>query len=151
MDCWWQFMRGEPGPREVVGTPCLFEREILLAEPFSEKPLSCDDTELCLRLGKRGYRLGIVPLAAYDISGKRWPDIVAKFVPYGRSDADFYALNAGGWTLRRKIRSWTHPLRQMLQAMKWTVQTGKPISLLFFFAFICCLRYYGWIKYRHKS
>jgi GT2 family glycosyltransferase len=146
LDDWWQYVRPQPGPSNVIGTPCLFLREVLLKVPFSEKPIMCDDTELCERLTKEGYRIGLVPVVIYDAANRSFHDVFEKFFGYGRSDADYYALNCGGWTVRRKIKSWRHPGRQAFRGISWSVRNGKGMKSALFHILIGMARYWGWIK-----
>lgn len=151
LDDWWQYMMEIPGPREVIGTPSLFERRLLNEEPFNENTIGCDDTDLCWRLRGRGYSLGIVPLAVYDSPNQKWSDIYRKFMLYGQGDANFYALYSSIWGLRRKLYSLTHPLRHFIRGIKWTITNKKTMSLYMFFILITAIRYYGWATtvYRH--
>lgn len=146
LDDWWQYARPEPGPRAIIGTPCLFPKKVLLKVPFSEKPIMCDDTDLCERLTKLGYRLGLASVVIYDASRRNWRDIVTKFVNYGRSDADYYDLHSPSWVFKRKFQSWCHPLRQTGKGMGWMVRNNKPILSILFQVIIGMIRYYGWIK-----
>lgn len=153
LDRWWRYVRPAPGVRNVIGTPCLFLREVLLEVPFSEKPVMCDDTELCERLTQLGYRIGLVPVIIYDASGRRMNDIISKFRGYGHSDADYFALHAPGWHWKRKMQSMLHPMRQAFRGFSWEwQQENKSLLAAFFHLFIGVCRYYGWLRivYRRR-
>lgn len=151
LDDWWKYMMGVPGPREVIGTPSLFERYLLNEEPFNENTIGCDDTDLCSRLRSRGYSLGIVPLVVYDSPNRKWWDIYEKFMLYGRGDANFYNLYSPRWNLKRKLYSLTHPLRHFIRAIKWSIANKKSMSLYMFFILITAIRYLGWINTSYKQ
>lgn len=79
-----------PGPRNMIGTPCIYKGEILKKinfDPFFTA--ASDDTDLCYRMCKNGYKLGVgTPI----VRQKHRSDLSAflkKFIWYGKGDAQF--------------------------------------------------------------
>ncbi len=149
LDKWWQYMMGKPGQREVVGTPSLFKREILLREMFREQAGMADDTDLCYRLRQQGCLLGLVPLKVYDAPGRSWNQIVCKFSVYGRSDAEFYHLWADTWSWKRKLKSWLHPMRHTWRGVSWAIRNQEYSSSIFFLL-TGYLRYRAWWEWQRR-
>ncbi|MCX7970647.1 MAG: glycosyltransferase [Negativicutes bacterium] len=141
LDGWWQFQR-QCGEKQVIGTPCLFDSAFLRRHNFADSNIAADDTELCLRLTRLGYRLAVVPVVAYDQPGKSWADIRDKFLAYGRADGQFYRLNAASWRWQRRLLSWLYPWRQGLAGLKWAIARRLVWAGLFMLIY-AGLRSYG--------
>lgn len=100
-----------PGPVSVIGTPCVFKRSIILAIPYDTSITAAgDDTDLALRLLEAGYKLAIVGAYSEETMDIDLRTFIARWIWYGKGDAEFYAKHKNRWTLRRRLRSLLHPL-----------------------------------------
>jgi glycosyltransferase involved in cell wall biosynthesis len=144
LDFRWRCLMGTPGPRSVVGTPSLYNAELLKKANFDETAGASDDTDVGERLTRLGYRLGVVPIRVYDQNGMDGASMRGKFRWYGRGDARFFQKHAPQWTLTRKLRSLTHPLRQTLQYSQTALKERNAAALAWLWI-MAGARYRGWI------
>lgn len=100
------------GPADIVGTPSMYKREVLIQVPFNEKVVTADDTDLAYRLKKAGYDFAIVDAYVQEKNSLSYKDFRGRWFTYGRSDAEFYRTHYKSWGTRRRIQSLTHPLRK---------------------------------------
>jgi len=144
----YRSVRFRAGRASVIGTPTLFDGELLRQSPFDPTRRYSDDTELCERWAKLfGAHFSIAPVEVLEIGKTTWSAIVDRCRIYGISDYEIY--NAGrtsGWTWRRKVRSLAHPLVVDLvdpgRAL-WFRESVKRLPFLFAFTF---LRYLFWFR-----
>lgn len=139
LDFWWQFERSA-GDKDVIGTPCMFRRDFITEHNFSGGNVAADDTELCLRLGSLGCRLGVVPVIAGDLPGKRWQDVKGKFNAYGWADGQFFRIQGNNWSLMRKIRSLLYAPRRAFKGACSAIRHGNAHGFFFMLA-------YGWLRF----
>lgn len=133
---WWmkKFTYGE---REVIGTPCIYRTEILKKFRYDEKCTHSDDSDLGARLKSAGYKQGYSEMFCYDISKNNMESIIERQLRYGKSDKEYYQKYSKDWTLRRKIKSWLHPIKS-----NWV----SNIYYFPFFVLSTIIRYAGWIN-----
>lgn len=126
-----------PGEKKVIGTPFIFKTKILKKIGFDISVDYCDDTDLCERLRKKGYKVGTVNRICYEISERAtFQEIKKRFIMYGYSDWSFYNKYSDEWNFFRKIKSLLHPL------------ICEFIPNLYYFPFyllIVFYRYRGWL------
>jgi len=134
-----------PGPRNVIGTPTLYDGNVFDKVKYNEKAGACDDTDMGMQLLKNGFKLGIVPVIVYDVNGLSWENIWDKFYLYGTGDADFYRLHRQNWSLMRKLKSISHPFRQTIYLSIYALFKLKPLVIPWL-VFAMFTRYYSWIK-----
>lgn len=150
MDFRWVCCAGTPGKAEVVGTPGLYERTIFSHAMFSTQDCGgADDTDFCEQLKGKGFQLGIVPLVLYEKAECTPRVIWNRFKFYGTGDNCFYARYRGGWTLRRRLKSLTHPLRQTVAYSKRALRSGNG-KFIPWLLFAMAARYYGWATYKRR-
>jgi glycosyltransferase involved in cell wall biosynthesis len=143
----YKLARFTPGERAVIGTPTLFAAKELQANPFDDNAAYSDDGELCERWTRLfGARFAIADVTVHEVTRPSLASVRARFRMYGTSDAETYRRERAGWTLHRRWRSLTHPLRvDFLEPLR-AVTPLAALSLFPFLAFITTLRYAGWIR-----
>ncbi|MEW6614758.1 MAG: glycosyltransferase family 2 protein [Thermodesulfobacteriota bacterium] len=128
-----------PGPRIMIGTPCLYCTEVLRKvrfDPFFTA--ASDDTDLCYRLVKAGYKLGVGTPIVYHKHRSSFSQFIRKWQWYGKGDAQFFWKHS-----ERRWSIFSHPIRNYVigRSIK-SLKAGKPQLVLFFV--ICGLsRHYG--------
>ena len=139
------------GPTEVVGTPFLGARDFLLNHPFSETAVHSDDTQLSHELKAEGFRLYRVETPCLEFGRRSLDDTVTRWVGYGKSDAEYYAVMSRGWSLRRKIRSLAHPFAAEIISTRKALALVEWLFALPFFIIITVSRYTGWVLFALKQ
>lgn len=146
LDFRWIRLMGTPGPTSVAGTPSMYTRSLFDLVTFSEEDLGPnDDTQIASELLEQGKSIGIVPLVVWEAGGNKLKDIWKRYYWYGTGDTLFYRANAPHWTLRRRIKSLTHPLRQTLRYAGSSLIRLRFGALPFLFVTMVA-RYTGWAK-----
>jgi len=129
--------------REVIGTPCIFNKDIITKIERYDPNITygADDTDLCLRIRKRGFKLGISTVVAYERRSTNFKDFSKRWQWYGMGDAQFIMKYPS-----RIIISLTHPLRSYIIRRSVFALKKKNYKVIPFF--LCCglLRYLGIIK-----
>ena len=109
----FQLLINRPGPAEVVGTPCMFKRDILLNIPYDPSIRAAgDDTDVCLRLRQAGYTLAIINEYTEEVLHQDFRMYLRRWQWYGKGDAEFYRKHRKNWTMERRLRSLMHPFRK---------------------------------------
>lgn len=110
INIWWskKFTAGE---RLVVGTPNCYLTSVLKKYKYDVNCGFCDDSDLGKRLKDDGYKQGYSPYYVYDISKNDLKSIYKRWKIYGISDAQYYKKYSDNWCIKRKIKSWLHPLK----------------------------------------
>lgn len=134
------------GRVEVVGTPSMYRRDALRQVNFNEAIRACDDTDLGYRLVKAGYHLEIIDAYAEEKNAIDFAEFYDRWFGYGRSDAEFYAAHSSGWGLKRKMQSFTHPLRKYGFKGTWRFLIGGDILFIPGLWIALVVRYWGWIR-----
>lgn len=147
----FRHMINRVGPTDVVGTPSMYSREALLKVKFSSTVKACDDTDLADRLIKAGYSLAIVDAYAEEKNTVDFDEYWDRWFGYGRSDAEFYALHRDEWSLGRKFRSVTHPLRKYAITGAWRFLIHGDGLYIPGLWVATVARYFGWYKAVRKG
>lgn len=78
------------GPRNMIGTPCIYKKAVLERVNFDARITGpSDDTDLCYRLEKAGYRLGVGSAIIKQVHRSTFKEFVRKWIWYGSGDAEF--------------------------------------------------------------
>lgn len=127
------------GRSEVIGTPSMWVWDVIKRYRFDLTCQDADDSDLCLRLKRDGLFVGYSPAFCLDLTEENFKTIKARFLRYGKSDAEYYSKHSIGWNWKRKIRSIFHPFiaeNSLLTFIYW------PVYLMLVY-----YRYKGWIKW----
>ena len=130
------------GPRIMIGTPCIYRSEVLKKvnfNPFFTGP--SDDTDLCYRMVKAGYKLGVGTPTVYQEHRSDFATFKKKWIWYGKGDAQF---------------AWKHPTRALSiikhQVFNYPVKKsfialskGQP-KVVPFFVLCGVFRHFGFIQ-----
>lgn len=144
-DLRWQ-LRFREGAREVIGTPYMFKREVLLALGFDDSMSWSDDSDLAVRLKANGLQVGYSDVVCMEIGYESFRSLVRRFQMYGLSDYEYYSKYSPGWTLKRKIYSGLHPfLAEFVTPLKTSSAPFRVATYIPFFAMISLIRYYGFV------
>lgn len=128
-----------PGPRVMIGTPCIYRRDALLTIPFDEFFTGAsDDTDLCYRLVKAGYSLRVGSAIVKQEHRSSFLGFCRKWLWYGSGDAQFMWIHP-----ERASRMLFHQLvRYPLVKSVISVRAGF-LSLPPFFVLAGWLRFAG--------
>lgn len=147
----WESLVKE-GQREVIGTPYIFTSEILKRFKFDPKMTSSDDSDLGARLAKEGYKVGYSNIVCFEIGVETLKSMRTRFKMYGRSDFEYYNKYSPTWDIRRKMKSFMHPMTtELVNPMKQVKTVKEKLYYFPFFAYIMLLRYFGWFRNIVKS
>lgn len=130
-----------PGPRIMIGTPCLYRKTALVEVPFDiffTGP--SDDTDLCYRLVRAGHKLRVGSAIVRQVHRTSFSSFRRKWMWYGSGDAQFV---------------WKHPerafaiifhqlIRYPLVKSTIAVRNARP-QLVPFFVLAGTLRFTGFI------
>lgn len=126
-----------PGPRFMIGTPCLYRAQVLKEVPFDEFFTGpSDDTDLCYRLVRAGYSLRVGTAIVRQVHRTSFKEFRRKWLWYGTGDVQFM------WKHPERIPSILfhqlirYPVVKGFKAIK----SGYPTLLLFFFLA-------GWLRF----
>lgn len=134
------------GDVDVVGTPCIFKKNILTKVRYDEEmEFASDDTAVCLKLINAGFTLRRISAEAYEKQNMNFKNFCGRWIFYGRGDESFYRMYSKDWSFKRKFRSLFHPfMKYSVRGSLMAVKKGKfhliPALLIATWA-----RYYGWI------
>lgn len=143
----WRSARFRPGMSRIIGTPTLFIGDVLRAHPFNPATTMSDDSELCERWAREfGATFAISDACVEEVGKASWRETWIRCRMYGSSDAEVYRDGiAGGWTLRRRLRSILHPCRvDLVVPMKRLPMRDRFRYGPYLVAFTA-MRYAGWM------
>jgi len=131
-----------PGPRIMIGTPCIYSSKVLKKvnfDPFMTGP--SDDTDLCYRMTKEGYKLGVGTPTVLQEHRSDFKTFRRKWMWYGKGDAQF------SWKHPERVLSiinhvvYNYPIKKSFIALK----KGQPKVVPFF---LCCglFRFSGFVR-----
>jgi len=144
----WRAGRFRPGPASIIGTPTLMRGELLRATPFDLSARFSDDSELCERWTRdTGATFAISPAHVREVGKTSWNEVKVRAEMYGTSDYEIFSKGRkSGWSLPRKVRSLSHPLRSdLFEPIKHLTPRDGLQAAPFLLAFTT-LRYYYWGK-----
>jgi glycosyltransferase involved in cell wall biosynthesis len=135
------------GKETVLGTPCIYDRDLLESFQFNNSRTWSDDQEICERIiletGKEFY---VVNSACFEIGQSNIKRLYYRFKGYGRSDYEVYLANKKIWNLVRRFKSISHPFnKEFVQVFK-RVKKADFIFVLPLLVFATIVRYSSWIK-----
>ena len=144
----WRKGRFPAGPAKIIGTPTLFQGDLLRANPYDPTRRFSDDSELCERLTAQfGSRFAISDAEVLEVGKTSWPEVVVRCRMYGESDAEvFRDGREQGWSTGRTLQSLAHPMKaDFLEPMSRLHPTEAVVSAPFLGAFTA-LRYAFWVR-----
>ena len=146
----WRRARFRPGEVSVIGTPSLFNGDLLRANPFDEGRRFSDDSELCERWRRDlGARFVISSAVVMESGRTSISELVARCKMYGVSDGEVFrdGVNSG-WSRSRRVQSLLHPLRVDLLEPMMILPFFESLKAAPFLVVFVMLRYLGWIGSR---
>ena len=144
----WRKGRFRPGPADVIGTPTLFEGDLIRAHPYDASRVFSDDSELCERWSREfGATFLISDAYVTEIGKTNWPEVLARCRMYGISDEEIFRIGrAAGWSPQRQVRSLAHPLSaDLLRPLVNLSFSEAAINAPFLVAFTA-MRYGYWAR-----
>ena len=136
-----------PGEWDVIGTPHIFRAEVLKKFKFDPNFTNSDDTDLCARLINDGFSVGICDVIVYEAGFENFRSINERWSRYGKGDFLFYSKYSPSWSIKRKIYSITHPLRNELIFPFRRTPLRERFLLLPFLVLITTIRYISWLRH----
>ena len=130
------------GPRNMIGTPCVYKKVVLEDVNFDEDVTGpSDDTDLCYRLEKAGYKLGVGSALIKQVHRASFKEFVRKWIWYGSGDAEFVRRHPN-----RFISILYHQIgNYAIKKSFISITKGKP-KFVFFFVSAGLLRTFGMTK-----
>lgn len=149
----WRTGRFPPGPTTVIGTPTLFEGQLLREHPYSPDRRFSDDSELCERwVRDLGARFAISDAYVEEVGKTTWEELRIRCRMYGESDAEVFRAGAvEGWNLVRKLQSLSYPMRADLVTPATRLGMPRGVQALPFLTLFTVLRYEGWLTYATRT
>ena len=144
----WRKGRFRHGPADVIGTPTLFEGDLIRAQPYDASRVFSDDSELCERWSREfGATFLISDAYVTEIGKTNWPEVLARCRMYGISDEEIFRIGrAAGWSPQRQVRSLAHPLSSdLLRPLVNLSFSEAAINAPFLVAFTA-MRYGYWAR-----
>ena len=144
----WRKGRFPSGPAKVIGTPTLFQGDLLRANPYDPTRRFSDDSELCERLTEKfGSSFAISDAQVMEIGKTSWSEVVVRCRMYGESDAEvFRDGREHGWSTARTVQSLAHPMKaDFIQPISRLHPAEAVVSAPFLGAF-AALRYAFWVR-----
>jgi len=123
-----------PGPRIMIGTPCIYRTNVLKKinfDPFFTGP--SDDTDLCYRLVKAGYRLGVGTPKVLQKHRNDFKSYRKKWIWYGKGDAQFAWKHTERTLSILKHELFNYPIKKSFIAIKNRQPKVIPFFILFGF------------------
>lgn len=147
----FRYFINKPGFANVIGTPCMFKRDVILRVPYDVSiSAASDDTDLALRLLEAGYTLEILDVYTEEKSDLDRAAFIVRWKWYGKGDAEFYAKHKRSWTFIRRCQSLFHPLYKYGIRGTWILlRNGKPQYVPGMFVAIWA-RYAGWMAHARR-
>ncbi len=143
----WRTGRFSEGERPVIGTPTLFQGDLLRAHPYDPSRKFSDDSELCERWATEfNARFAISDSIVQEVGKTSWKEIRVRARMYGVSDHEIFTENSDKWTLKRKVESFTHPFRVDFLTPVRHLQLQQTPTIIPFLGAFTALRYAGWLS-----
>lgn len=144
----WRAGRFRPGPASVIGTPTLFEGDLLRNNPYDPSRRFSDDSELCERWTMSfGARFAISDAEVLEIGKTSWQEVIIRCRMYGISDDEVFSRGkASGWSVARQAKSLAHPLRADFLEPITHLPLKDAATAAPFLASFATLRYFYWLE-----
>jgi len=143
----WRTGRFAPGPALVIGTPTLFDGELLRANPYDPTRRFSDDSELCERWTRDfGAKFAISDAYVVEIGKTSWDEVRIRCKMYGISDEEVFRRGReAGWSPKRQASSLLHPLRADVIKPLTRLEPKDAVLSSPFLAAFAGMRYYYWL------
>jgi glycosyltransferase involved in cell wall biosynthesis len=144
----WRTGRFVPGPAHVIGTPTLFDGDLLRAHPYDATRVFSDDSELCERWARDlGATFAISTAYVEEIGKTSWDEVVVRCRMYGISDEEVFRIGRSqGWSPARQAKSLLHPARvDFVEPVTRLSPIDAVTSAPFLMAF-SAMRYGFWLQ-----
>lgn len=131
-----------PGPRIMIGTPCIYRAAVLKEvnfDPFFTGP--SDDTDLCYRLTRKGYKLGVGTPTVYQEHRSDFKSFMKKWIWYGKGDAQFAWKHPERAASIIKHEIFNYPIKKNLVAIR-----NRNYRVIPFFLLCGLFRHYGFVR-----
>jgi GT2 family glycosyltransferase len=113
----------------MIGTPCVYKRAVLEHINFDEAITGpSDDTDLCYRLEKAGYKLGVGSALIKQVHRSSFGQFLKKWIWYGSGDAEFVRRHPNRFVSILYHQIGNYAIKKSLIS----VAKGKPKFILFF-------------------
>jgi glycosyltransferase involved in cell wall biosynthesis len=144
----WRTGRFVPGPADVIGTPTLFDGDLLRAHPYDATRRFSDDSELCERWARDlGATFVISPAYVTEIGKTSWNEVAIRCRMYGISDEEIFRLGRqSNWSPARQAKSLLHPARVDFVEPVSRLAPKEALTSAPFLATFTALRYYYWAR-----
>ena len=142
----WRAGRFRPGPATVIGTPTLFDGDLLRAYPYDPTRRFSDDSELCERWARGfGARFAISDAEVLEVGKTSWDEVRVRCRMYGISDEEVFRHGrAEGWNLARQGQSLLHPASADFATPLRHLPVAEAAATAPFLATFAAMRYYYW-------
>ena len=135
------------GEEIVLGTPCIFEKELISRFFFDESRTWSDDEELCQRIKRdTGRKFQVINQSCLEIGQDNVKRLFYRFKGYGRSDFEVYSANKNHWNTRRQFRSFLHPFDSEIIKVFARVSLTEFLGSLPLLLFATVIRYFSWVS-----
>ena len=144
----WRKGRFRPGPALIIGTPTLFDGDLLRANPYDSTRRFSDDSELCERWAKEfGATFAISTAFVEEVGKTSWSEVTVRCRMYGISDEEIFRLGRqSNWSPARQTKSLLHPARMDFIEPISRLSPTEALTSTPFLAAFTALRYYYWAR-----
>lgn len=144
----WRRGRFIPGPALVIGTPTLFDGDLLRSNRYDPTRVFSDDSELCERWARDfGATFAISRAHVVEIGKATWTEVKVRCRMYGISDDEVFSRgSASGWTSQRKMMSLLHPIKSDLLLPLQRLPIRESVANTPFLVTFTALRYGSWLR-----
>jgi glycosyltransferase involved in cell wall biosynthesis len=144
----WRTGRFVPGPAAVIGTPTLFDGDLLRAHPYDATRKFSDDSELCERWARDLDATFAISSAYVEEIGKTsWDEVVVRCRMYGISDEEVFRIGRSqGWSTSRQAKSLLHPARVDLVEPITRLSPVQAVTSAPFLMAFSAMRYGFWLQ-----
>jgi glycosyltransferase involved in cell wall biosynthesis len=144
----WRKGRFRPGPELIIGTPTLFDGDLLRANPYDSTRRFSDDSELCERWAKEfGATFAISTAFVEEVGKTSWSEVTVRCRMYGISDEEIFRLGRqSNWSPARQTKSLLHPARMDFIEPISRLSPKEALTSTPFLAAFTALRYYYWAR-----
>ena len=144
----WRKGRFRPGPALIIGTPTLFDGDLLRANPYDSTRRFSDDSELCERWAKEfGATFAISTAFVEEVGKTSWSEVTVRCRMYGISDEEIFRLGRqSNWSPARQTKSLLHPARMDFIEPISRLSPKEALTSTPFLAAFTALRYYYWAR-----
>jgi glycosyltransferase involved in cell wall biosynthesis len=131
-----------PGPRIVIGGPCVYRGEVIKKINFDPFFIGTgEDTDLSYRLVKNGYKLGVGTPKCFQEHRSDFNSFRKKWIWYGEGDARFCYKHPERTLSILKHQLFNYPIKKSLIAL-----SKFNISVVPFFILCGLFRFYGMVR-----